>query len=73
MLIVANAWGQNLEFGKITITPYIPQETGIKETAANLLETKLKQLVTANDVTGGFDRRFIIVPGLKTLSKILCK
>lgn len=69
MLIAINAWGQDLEFGKITISPYIPAESGVEGTAAKLLETKLKRIVTASDATGGFDRRFIIVPELNILSE----
>lgn len=69
MLIVTNALGQELEFGKITINPYIPMESGIQGTAANLLETKLKQIVAISDATGGFDRRFVIVPELNLISE----
>lgn len=71
MFITVNAWGQELEFGKITINPYIPAESGIKGTVAKLLETKLKRIVTIGDATGGFDRRFIIVPELNILSETM--
>ena len=69
MLIAVNALGQDLEFGKITINPYIPAESGVEGTAAKLLEIKLKRIVTTSDATGGFDRRFVIVPELNILSE----
>lgn len=64
-----NVWGQDLEFGKITITPYISAESGIKGSAAKLLETKLKRIVTMENATGGFDRRFVIVPDVSIVSE----
>lgn len=69
MFIVTNAWGQEMEFGKITITPYVPTESGLKGMAAKLLETKLKRIVTVGDAAGGFDRRFVIVPELNVMSE----
>lgn len=69
VLYVINVWGQDLEFGKITITPYISAESGIKGSAAKLLETKLKRIVTIGNATGGFDRRFVIVPEISIVSE----
>lgn len=60
------SWGQEISFGKITITPYV---TGLDPTTTKLLETKLSRIVTENEVAGGFDKRFIIVPSINVLSE----
>jgi hypothetical protein len=62
-------WGQDLSFGKITITPYIPKDVGLDEATTKLLNTKLSQIVNVNDAVGGFDRRFLIVPSVNVLSE----
>lgn len=59
-------WGQNISFGKITITPYV---AGLDPTTTKLLETKLSKIVTENEAAGGFDKRFIIVPSINVLSE----
>lgn len=64
-----NTYSQEQSFGHITITPYISDQSGLNETAAKFLKTKLIQMVTIGDATGGFDRRFIITPALNVLSK----
>lgn len=63
------SWGQDVSFGKITITPYIPEGTKLDATAKNLMMMKLSQVVNTNDVVGGFDQRFIIVPFINILSE----
>lgn len=67
--MVSVSWGQELSFGKITISPYIPEDTELDATATRLLKTKLSQIVTANEAVGGFDRRFVIVPSLNVLAE----
>lgn len=69
IIMVSISWGQELSFGKITISPYIPEDTELDVTATRLLKTKLLQIVTANEAVGGFDRRFIIVPSVNVLSE----
>ena len=70
LLVIASiSWGQDLSFGKITISPYIPEDTELDATATRLLKTKLSQIVTTNDAVGGFDRRFVIVPSLNVLAE----
>lgn len=68
-MMVLFSWGQELSFGKITITPYIPENTELDATAVRQLKTKLSQLVTTNEAIGGFDRRFVIVPSVNVLSE----
>lgn len=59
---------QNMELGKITIRPYVPE--GIMSArCVNLLNSKLTQILTGNDVVGGFERRFIIVPHFNIISE----
>lgn len=67
--MVSISWGQELFFGKITISPYIPEDTELDATATRLLKTKLSQIVTTNEAVGGFDRRFVIVPSVNVLSE----
>ena len=69
LVMVSFSWGQELSFGKITISPYIPNDTELDATATRLLKTKLSHIVTTNDAVGGFDRRFIIVPSLNVLAE----
>lgn len=69
LVMVSISWGQELPFGKITISPYIPEDTELDATATRLLKTKLSQIVTTNEAVGGFDRRFIIVPFVNVLSE----
>lgn len=69
LVMVSVSWGQELSFGKITISPYIPEDTELDATATRLLKTKLSQIVTANEAVGGFDRRFVIVPSLNVLAE----
>ena len=67
--MVSISWGQELSFGKITISPYIPEDTEFDSTSARLLKSKLLQIVTTNEAVGGFDRRFVIVPSVNILSE----
>lgn len=71
LLIVMGSisWGQELSFGKITISPYIPEDTELDATSTRLLKSKLLQIVTKNEAVGGFDRRFVIVPSVNVLSE----
>ena len=69
LLSVVISWGQNMSFGKITITPYVTEDARLDATAVRLLKTKLNQVVTENEAAGGFDRRFIIMPSLNVLSE----
>lgn len=69
LLTVIITRGQNLSFGKITITPYITEDAGLDATATRLLKTKLGQIVTVNDAVGGFERRFVIIPSINVLSE----
>ncbi len=56
-------------FGKITITPFIPDEVGLNDKAKKLLLTKLEQICTTNNVAGGFDRRFVITTKINVLKE----
>lgn len=67
--MVSISWVQELSFGKITISPYIPEDTEFDSTSARLLKSKLLQIVTTNEAVGGFDRRFVIVPSVNILSE----
>lgn len=67
--MVSISWGQELSFGKITISPYIPEDTEFDSTSARLIKSKLLQIVTINEAVGGFDRRFVIVPSVNILSE----
>ena len=69
LVMVSISWGQELSFGKITISPYIPEDTEFDSTSARLLKSKLLQIVTTNEAVGGFDRRFVIVPSVNILSE----
>lgn len=69
LLIIIACWGQNMSFGKITITPYIADGCGFDATTVRLLKTKLSQAVTENEAVGGFDKRFIITPSVNVLSE----
>ena len=60
--------GQDSPFGKITITPYVAAKADLDATAQRLFEEKLNQVVTANGVTGGYDKKFIITPSVNVLS-----
>lgn len=68
-VLASFSWGQELSFGKITISPYIPEDTELDATATRLLKTKLTQIVTTNEAVGGFDRRFAIVPSVNVLAE----
>lgn len=57
------------EFGKINLTPYVSDLAGVDDGGKKLLEKKLNQIVLANGVSGGFDRRFIITPQVQILSE----
>lgn len=70
LLTIITCWGQNMSFGKITITPYIADDCGFDATTVRLLKTKLSQAVTENEAVGGFDRRFIVTPSVNVLSEI---
>ena len=68
LLCTVQAMGQDAPFGKITITPYIATGANVDATTQRLLEDKLNQVVTANGVTGGYDKKFIITPSVNVLS-----
>ncbi len=69
LLLCFRGFGQDMEFGRITITPYIPRESNLDATAASLMRNKLNQAITASDAGGGFDARFVIVPLVNVLSE----
>ena len=60
--------GQEMSFGKISITPYITEKSGLNATTERLMETKLNQIVSVNNAVGGFDKRFIITPIVNVFS-----
>lgn len=68
MFTSLNIYGQS-EFGHITITPYISNDSGINGNAAKLLKNKLTQIITLGEAIGGFDQRFIITPTMNILSE----
>jgi hypothetical protein len=69
LLLCFSGVGQDMEFGRITITPYIPRESNLDVTSANLMRNKLNQAITASDAGGGFDARFVVVPLVNVLSE----
>lgn len=69
MFIVVSGFGQDMEFGKITITPFISRESKLDATATSLMMNKLNQAITVSDAAGGFDTRFVITPVLNVLSE----
>jgi len=69
LMFLAYSWGQDSSFGKITIMPYITNNSGLDATARSLLSTKMNQIVTANNAVGGFERRFVITPAINVLSE----
>ena len=67
-IITISVFVQERQFGNLTITPYVPSEVGDSQ-CQKLLQTKLLQITTTNNVAQGFDRRFIIVPRINVLSE----
>lgn len=61
---------QELRFGRITITPYIPAEARLTEDVAEVLRNKLSQVVVQANASGGFDKRFVITPKVEILSQV---
>lgn len=53
---------QTMEFGQLTITPYIAEESGFDAEASRLLQNKLAHAVALANASGGFDKRFVITP-----------
>lgn len=53
---------QTMEFGQLTITPYISEESGFDAQASTLLQEKLAHAVAIANASGGFDKRFVITP-----------
>ena len=62
-------YGQKQQFGQITITPTVSDKATLDRTGLKLLQNKLNQIVTKNEVAGGFDRRFIITSTINILSE----
>ena len=69
VLLSANIKGRGMEFGQITITPFIADNIELDETVEKLLYTKLNQIITKGEASGGFDRRFVITPVFNILSE----
>lgn len=69
VLLSANIKGREMEFGQITITPFIADNIELDETGEKLLYTKLSQIITKGEASGGFDRRFVITPVFNILSE----
>ena len=69
VLLSANIKGREMEFGQITITPFIADNIELDETGEKLLYTKLNQIITKGEASGGFDRRFVITPFINVLSE----
>lgn len=69
VLLSANIKGREMEFGQITITPFIADNIELDETGEKLLYTKLNQIITKGEASGGFDRRFVITPVFNILSE----
>ena len=62
---------QNLnDFGRITISSYIPDKLDIPQSSKNLLDTKLKQIVSNYGMAGeNINSRFIITANIKIGTK----
>lgn len=69
ILAILNCYGQEETFGRITITPYISDKVDLGDTGTKYLRTKMAQIVTIGEATGGFDQRFIITPALDVLEE----
>lgn len=67
-LTALSVFAEEMQLGTLTITPYVPSDIGDSH-CQKLLNTKLVQITTANNVGQGFDRRFIIVPQINVLSE----
>lgn len=61
--------GQDMSFGKITITPYISPDSKLNAVTSKLLYDKLAQVATANGVSGGFEQRFIVTANANILNE----
>ena len=61
--------GQDMSFGKITITPYISPDSKLNAVTSKLFYDKLAQVATANGVSGGFEQRFIITANTNILNE----
>lgn len=56
--------------GKIALEPYVTTEvTGMPEASCNILNNKLKQLVTSNGLGGTLSHRFVITASVDLLTK----
>lgn len=69
ILAILNCYGQEETFGRITITPYISDKVELGDTGTKYLRTKMAQIVTIGEATGGFDQRSIITPALDVLEE----
>lgn len=55
-------------FGKITITPHV-EDANLDARATKVMNGKLTQVLSATDMSGGFERRFILVPSVDIVSE----
>ena len=70
-LFSQNNNGKADDFGRISLTTYIPDQVeGLTPSAHNVLSSKLSQIATLNGLGGnGFDQRFILTANVNVLSK----
>lgn len=62
LLLSVCGQAQTMEFGQLTITPYISEESGFDAEASTLLQDKLAHAVALANASGGFDKHFVITP-----------
>ena len=66
----ANAQLNSNDFGRVIINPYLPASLSVDNEAKNLLETKLKEIVSTNGLGGSsIDHRFIITANVNVITK----
>ena len=69
IVVSVGAKAYDNSFGQITITPYVAEELGLDANCKELLNTKLAQITTVNNVSGGFDRRFVLTININVLDE----
>ncbi len=57
------------DFGGISITPYIHPSSEYSKATYDLLQSKMVQISTLNNVSGGFEKRFVLTPKINVLSE----
>lgn len=62
-------YAQNGQFGQITLTPIVLENSGLEGKAAQLMENKLNILLTQHSMAGGIGQNFILTPKCQLLNE----